>query len=103
MSKTYLTQVEKVKSLVSGVRAHLDMVKGLDITEQQLAEMEQLSAEAEKLNAEVEQLRFATSQKLKEANEKLQTVKDLWLPTKNKIKAAYDLTRWPLFGIEDKR
>ncbi len=103
MSKTYLTQVEKVKSLVSGIRSHYDMVKGRGITEQQLSEMAQMANEAESLNAEVERLRLETSQKVKEANEKLQKMREMWLPVKNKVKASFDSTKWLMFGIQDKR
>lgn len=103
MSKTYLTQVEKVKSVVSGIRAHYDLVKDRGISEQQLAQMEQMAAEAETLNAEVERLREETSQKLKEANTKLQQMKDAWLPVKNIVKSSFDQSKWLMFGIEDKR
>lgn len=103
MSKTYLTQVEKVKSLVGGVRNHYDLVKNHGITEQQLDQMEQLAKEAEVLNDEVERLRLETSQKLKEANEKLQAMKEVWLPVKSQIKSSFDATKWQMFGIEDKR
>lgn len=103
MSKTYLTQVEKVKSFVEGTRNHYDMVKDRGISEQQLAEMERMAKEAEQLNSEVERLRLETSEKLKEANDKLQQMKDAWLPVKNHVKASFDMTKWPMFGIEDKR
>ncbi len=103
MSKTYLRQLDKVKSLACGIRNHFDMVKDQGITEQQLADMEQLANEAESLNAEVERLRLETSQKVKEANEKLQQLKGLWLPVKNKVKLSFNSTKWPMFGIEDKR
>lgn len=103
MSKTYLIQVEKVKSFVDGVRNHYDMVKDRGISREQLSEMEQMAKEAEQLNDEVERLRLETSQKLKEANDKLQQMKDAWLPVKNSIKASFEMPKWPLFGIEDKR
>ncbi len=103
MSKTYLIQVEKVKSLVGGIRSHYDMVKDQGITEPQLDEMEQMANEAECLNAEVERLRLETSQKIKEANEKLRKMKEVWLPIKNKVKLSFDSTKWLMFGIEDKR
>lgn len=71
MSKTYLKQVEKLKSLVDGIGNHFDMVKDYGITKQQHAEMEQMANEAESLNAEVERLRLEASLKIKEANDKL--------------------------------
>lgn len=62
-----------------------------------------MANEAEKLNSEVERLRMESSQKLKEANDKLQQIKEIWLPIKNKVKTSYDMTKWSMFGIEDKR
>lgn len=103
MSKTYLTQVEKVKAMSGGLRSHLDMVKELGITPELLDQMDTISAAAEALNAEVERLRAETSQRVKEANDKLVELKELWLPTKNKVKASFDPLKWQTFGIEDKR
>lgn len=103
MSKTYLNQVEKVKMLVDGLRNHYDMVKDRGITLEQLNQMEQLSAEAEKLNEEVEQLRIKTSAKVKEANERLAELKELWLPVKTEVKSSFDQLKWAMFGIQDKR
>lgn len=103
MSKTYLNQVEKVKMLVDGLRNHYDMVKDRGITLEQLNQMEQLSAEAEKLNEEVEQLRIKTSAKVREANERLAELKELWLPVKTEVKSSFDQLKWSMFGIQDKR
>lgn len=103
MSKTYLAQVEKVTSLVEGVRAHFNLVEEYGITREQLDQMEKLSAEATALNSEVERLRAETSQRIKEANEKLLEVKEVWLPVKNKVKSSFDPLKWQMFGIADKR
>lgn len=103
MSKTYLAQIEKVKSLVDGVRSHYDMIKDRGITREQLDKMENLSSEAATLNSEVERLRMETSLKVKEANAKLLELKEEWLPVKNKIKASFDQMKWQMFGIQDKR
>ncbi len=103
MSKTYLNQVEKVKILVEGARSHHDMVKDLGITLEQLDKMEEMSKEAERLNNEVESLRHETSLKVKEANARLEELKAVWLPMKNKIKSSYDQLKWAMLGIQDKR
>lgn len=103
MSKTYLIQVEKVKALAAGIRAHHDMVKDRGITLEQIEQMERHAAEAEHLNAEVENLRKQASMKVREANVKLIEMKETWLPIKNRVKSSFDPLKWPMFGIQDKR
>lgn len=103
MSKTYLSQVEKVKMLAEGVRSHYDLAKQHGITIEQLDKMLHLSEEAIALNYEVDQLRTKTSEKVREANALLSELKATWMPVRSTIKSAYEQTEWSKFGLLDKR
>lgn len=103
MSKTFLTQVEKARMLIEGLRKNYDAVHDKGIDHEGIDRMEQLSREAEALNAEVEALREATSRKVREANAKLEAMKTIFTDYKKTVKTSYLPDRWADFGILDKR
>lgn len=103
MSKTFLIQVEKARLLIDGLRKNYDAVHDKGIDHEGIDRMEQFSREAEALNGEVEALREATSRKVREANAKLEKMKNLFTDYKKTIKTSFLPDRWADFGVMDKR
>ncbi len=103
MSKTYLDQMDKAKSLVAGLKKNYEQVKIYGIDFDELSELENVIAEGEKLNSEVERLRSEVSAIVSQANQKLDAVKDKTVGMKRIVKQNFEIEKWIDFGVMDKR
>lgn len=103
MSKTYSDQVEKATLLVAGLKKNFNEVESRGISREQIARLEEAAAEASRMNAEVETLRAEVSEKAAAANKKLAEVKNGIQNAKQIVKRCFDQSRWPDFGVMDKR
>lgn len=102
MSKTVEVQIEKSRSLVEGLRKHLQGTGG-GVTNDEIKSMEQTLQELETANAEVERLREELSPKVKYMNEVLNRVKEMYADKKKTLKGYYPQEHWADYGIPDKR
>ena len=103
MSKTYLEHLDKAKALAAGLRKNHEAIKNYGISLEELAVQEEAVREGEKLNAQVERLRAETNAAVDEANRKLVEIKDRTATWKRIVKRNVDVTRWPDYGVMDKR
>ena len=102
MSKTVELQIEKSRSLVAGLRKHLNGIGG-GVTNDEINGMEQTLCELEAINAEVERLRGELAPKVKQMNEVLARVKTSYAEKKKILKGYYLQEQWAEYGIPDKR
>jgi hypothetical protein len=102
MSKTVELQIEKSRSLVAGLRKHLNGIGG-GVTNDEINGMEQTLCELEAINAEVERLRGELAPKVKQMNEVLARVKTSYAEKKKTLKGYYLQEQWAEYGIPDKR
>ncbi len=103
MSKTYLDQMAKARTLVNGLKKNAGWAQEHNISLEELSELESLIEEGEKLNAEVEVLRGKTHEVATQANEKLAAVKEKMYEMKKELKLNIDITQWLDYGVMDKR
>ncbi len=103
MSKTYLDQMAKARTLVNGLKKNAGWAQEHHISLEELTELESLIEEGEKLNAEVEVLRSKTHEVATLANEKLAVAKEKMYAMKREVKQNIDITQWPDYGVMDKR
>lgn len=103
MSKTYLDQLHKAKTLVAGLKKNYEQIKFSGISRDDLDLLESSIAEGEKLNAEVERLHLEINEAFRSANQKLIVIKDKSQSLKRIVKRSIDSYRWSDFGVMDKR
>ncbi len=103
MSKTYLNEMARAKTLIAGLRKNADWAQKHNIGGDDLSAMEQLIAEGEALNASVDELREKLHGLTQEANAKLTQVKRQFQAMKREVKMNVDSTRWLDYGVLDKR
>lgn len=103
MSKTVEIQIEKSRSLVEGLRKHLNNGVGGGVTHDEINELESALNELDKANAEVDRLREELTPKVKKMNEVLAKVKAIYAEKKKTLKGYYPQERWIDYGIPDKR
>ena len=103
MSKTYLGQMTKARTLVNGLKKNAGWAQSHGIRMEDLSALESLIEEGERLNAEVDTLRNKTHEVATQANEKLEAVKEKMYAMKREVKLNVDITQWPDYGVMDKR
>jgi len=103
MSKTIDLQVEKSRSLIEGYRKNMNELQARGVTAAQLDKMEEDLKKLLAAGEECDRMRAQLSEKVRNMNAILQTVKDEFLEQKKIVKSAYDQTAWQRYGIMDKR
>lgn len=103
MSKTIDLQVEKSRTLLTGLRAHLDELTDKGISASQLNGMEADLKALQKANEECDRMREELSVKVKAMARVMQTVKDTFAEKKRIIKGYYAQEEWGKYGVMDKR
>ena len=103
MSKTVELQIEKTRSLVEGLRKHLQTGVGGGVSNDEINNMEQALQQLEVANKEVDRLRDELSPKVKHMNEVLNQVKADYAEKKKTLKGYYAQEQWAEYGIPDKR
>ncbi len=103
MSKTYLDQIQKSRSLVEGLKNHADWSRSRGISMGALNAVEAEIEEGIRLNAEVERLRTEIHNLTKQANEHLIAVKDKTRDWKLTVKHMVEQSQWSDYGVMDKR
>ncbi len=103
MSKTYLDQIQKSKTLVEGLKNHVEWSRNRGISMTALNAVEAEIEEGIRLNAEVERLRSEIHTLTKQANEHLIAVKDKTRDWKQTVKHMVEQNQWTDYGVMDKR
>lgn len=103
MSKTNEINLDKARSLTKGLRNHLETVKSYGVSENDLSKLESAITEGEKLNEEVDRRRAELNEIVPETNRKLTEIRSLTTYLKGLVKRSVDPSRWPEYGIADKR
>ncbi|MBQ4388268.1 MAG: hypothetical protein II822_11790 [Prevotella sp.] len=103
MSKTVDLQIEKSRSLIAGLRKHLQNGGAGNFTSAQIDEMEQHLDELTAATKEVDALREELSPKVKHMNDVLTVVKAAYTDNKKTLKGFYPQEQWADYGIPDKR
>ena len=104
MAKTIETQIEKSRTLIEGLRKHVE--KGgneTNITADTVNAMEAQLRLLVEANEECDRLRAELSPKVKRMNELLAGVKAAYAANKKTIKGYYPQEQWPDYGVTDKR
>jgi phage-related tail protein len=96
-------QIEKTELLISGLKNNFDVVKNWKIDEQSIKEMETEKAELNVKNQELERLMEQARGVSRDATVKLSKLREKYADVKKKVKMNTDPSRWPQFGIPDKR
>lgn len=102
MSKTIRLQVEKSRSLIKGLRKHLNE-GGSGISSQQIASMEQTVAELLAVCEQCERMRADILPVVKRTHELMNDVKADYSNNKQVIRNNYPKEIWIKYGLTDKR
>ena len=103
MSVTVKNEISKAEVLVSGLKKHLDEVKQLGITAEEIKKMEELSQTLLQKDEEVEALRREANEKGRENRELLAELKEQMLAFRKAVKQRYMQSDWIKYGVQDKR
>lgn len=103
MSKTFETQVMKVRNLAEEMKKHLNELSAKGVKQETLDSLIKTSEEAIRISREVDVLRDAASKKLREANMVLDDVKVKYNELRMVVRNNYPIDKWCEFGLMDKR
>lgn len=103
MSKTNEMYLDKARTLIQGLKEHLETVKNYGISIDKLQELEAAVNEGERLNAEVDRQRAELNKIVPNASRKLAEVRSLTFELKRLVKPRVDPNHWLDYGIPDKR
>lgn len=103
MSKTNEMYLDKARTLVKGLKEHLETVKNYGISIDDLQKLEAAVNEGERLNAEVDRQRAELNKIVPNASHKLAEVRSLTFELKRLVKPRVDPSHWLDYGIPDKR
>ena len=103
MSVTVKNEISKAEVLVSGLKKHLDEVKQLGITADEIKKMEELSQTLLQKDEEVEALRREVTIKGRENHELLAELKTQMFAYRKTVKQRFDQPDWIKYGVQDKR
>ena len=102
MSKTNEMYLYKARTLIKGLKEHLETVKNYGISIDDLQKLEAAVNEGERLNAEVDRQRAELNKIVPNASRKLAEVRSLTFELKRLVKPRVDLSHWLDYGIPDK-
>lgn len=103
MSKTNEMYLYKARTLIKGLKEHLETVKNYGISIDDLQKLEAAVNEGERLNAEVDRQRAELNKIVPNASRKLAEVRSLTFGLKRLVKPRVDSSHWLDYGIPDKR
>lgn len=103
MSKTNEMYLDKARTLVKGLKEHLETVKNYGISIDDLQKLEVAVNEGERINAEVDRQRAELNKIVPNASRKLAEVRSLTFELKRLVKPRVDPSQWLDYGIPDKR
>lgn len=103
MSKTNEMYLDKARTLIKGLKEHLETVKNYGISIDDLQKLEAAVNEGEIFNAEVDRQRVELNKIVPNASRKLAEVRSLTFELKRLVKPRVDPSHWQDYGILDKR
>ena len=103
MSITVKNEISKAEMLASGLKKHLDEVKKIGISAEEIKKMEGMCSALQKKDEELDALRNEASSKSKENQELLAALKSQMLTFRKTIKQRYMQPDWEKYGVQDKR
>jgi len=103
MSKTIDLQIEKIQTLIHGLRRNAATVAKMGIKSDEVETLEQLTAKLAEASKECDAMRTKLSEKVRDMNGKLVEAREMYLDTKKKIKTTYPQYDWSKYGVMDKR
>ena len=103
MSKTNEMYLDKARTLIKGLKEHLETVKNYGISTDDLQKFETAVNEGERLNAEVDRQRAELNKIVPNASRKLAEVRSLTFELKRIVKPRVEPSHWLDYGIPDKR
>lgn len=103
MSITVKKEISKAEVLASGLKKHLDEVKKIGISAEEIKKMEGMCSVLQKKDEELDALRNEASSKSKENQELLAALKSQMLTFRKTIKQRYMQPDWLKYGVQDKR
>ena len=99
MSKTNEMYLDKARTLVKGLKEHLETVKNYGISIDDLQKLEAAVNEGERLNAEVDRQRAELNKIVPNTSRKLAEVRSLTFELKRLVKPRVDPSYWLDYGI----
>ena len=103
MSVTITKEVEKTETLASGLKAHLDEVKKIGITEEDITKLEQTCAILRLKDEETGALRMELANKVRANHLQLAELKEQMSKCRMIIRHRYLQPEWIKYGVQDKR
>ena len=103
MAKTIELQIEKSKSLQSGLLRNLKELQKYGITSEDLRAMAANIETLSVANDNCDRMRAELAARVKKMNRTLAAVKEQFQAKKRIVKLNYPQERWQDFGIQDKR
>lgn len=103
MSKTNEMYLDKARTLIKGLKEHLETVKNYGVSMDDLVKLETAVNEGEKLNTEVDRRRAELNKILPDASRKLAEVRSMTSELKRLVKPRVEPSHWLDYGIPDKR
>lgn len=103
MSITVKNEISKAEMLASGLKKHIDEVKKIGITAEEIKKMEGKCSVLQKKDEELEALRNEATRKSKENQELLTALKSQMLTFRKAVKQHYMQPDWLKYGVQDKR
>ena len=98
MSKTNEMYLYKARTLIKGLKEHLETVKNYGISIDDLQKLEAAVNEGERLNAEVDRQRAELNKIVPNASRKLAEVRSLTFELKRLVKPRVDPSHWLEFS-----
>lgn len=95
--------MEKSRSLIGGLRKHLNGGNGGGVTTAEIDDMERVLGELAEVSAECDKLRAELAPRVKHMNEVLARAKEAYAEKKRVLKGYYPQEQWAAYGIPDKR
>lgn len=105
MTRTIELQVEKTRSLIQGMRAHLDELsaKGIQVRPEQFDALERDLTALITSSEECDRLRKEVSEKVHATNAQLASIKEQFADLKKQVKGNFLPEEWARYGVLDKR
>lgn len=103
MTKTIETQLEKSRTLITGMKRHISEMGECGVTNEAVAKFENDLVILEQQSSEVDKIREELSAKVRRMNETFTTVKQTYSDTKKVLKGYHPQERWMDYGVPDKR
>jgi hypothetical protein len=103
MAKLIDDQVKKTEILITGLRKNKYVLKNLDLDEAVINELEVENQALDVANQELERSKAEAKAKSKDANLKLNALREQFLNIKNKVKRNTTAENWKDYGVLDKR